>query len=300
MVTDAGGSSVSRSGFVSVALQVSGQRFTATENALVQQVTVATFIDTNVTTYTATVDWGDNDTSSHVAVVKDSKVSGQFDVVATKSHPYAEGGTYNVGVAVQAANGTSGNGTGSAAVADLAITASSAAPRTMEGRTLNATVATFKDADTSEPISSYTATIDWGDGHTSSGTVQSSGTRGSYVVRGTHIYAEEGTYKVTVSITDTGGGSATATDQATVKDASLAPSGTTVFLTEGNAFSGTVGTFRDSYAAAPVSDFTASIAWGDGHTSTGTVVSHGNGPSRSSAPIHMPRRMPRRVPMPSV
>jgi hypothetical protein len=277
-VTDVGGSTVSESALISVELNVIGQRITATENASVQQVTVATFTDANVTTYTATVDWGDNDTSASVVVVKDAKVSGQFDVVATKSHPYAEGGSYSTGATVQAANGTSGYGTGAAAVADLAITASPAAlPRTTEGSTLNTRVATFKDADTSEPINSYTATIDWGDGHTSSGTVQATATRGSYVVLGTHVYAEEGTYKVTVSIADTGGATAAATERAAVADAALTPAGKTLSATEGNAFSGTVATFRDAYAAAPVGDFTATITWGDSHTSSGTVVSNGNG-----------------------
>jgi hypothetical protein len=217
LVTDVGGSSISQSALISVALNVVGQTFSTTENAFVQKVTVATFTDANVTTYTATVDWADKDTSASVVVVPDSKVSGQFDVVATKSHPYAEGGSYNVAVAVQAANGTSGNGTAIAAVADLPITASKVAlPTTTEGSTLVARVATFKDADTSEPITSYTATIDWGDGQTSNGTIQATAVKGSYVILGGHVYAEEGTYKVTVAITDTGGGSAAATDMATV------------------------------------------------------------------------------------
>jgi hypothetical protein len=275
-ITDAGGSNDGKSAQISVALNVVGQTFTATENSPVQDVMVATFTDTAATTYTATVTWGDNDSSAFVTVVKDPNVAHQYDVVATKSHSYAEGGTYHVVVAVQAANGTSGKGTGTAAVADLAISASSATlPTTAEAAILNATVATFKDADTTEPITSYTATIDWGDGRTSAGTIKATSTRGSFVVSGSHGYADEGKYKVTVSITDTGGGSATATDSATVADAALTPTGKTVSATEGNLFSGTIATFRDANTAAPVGDFTASIAWGDSHSSTGTVQSIG-------------------------
>jgi hypothetical protein len=45
---------------------------------------------------------------------------------------------------------------------------------------------------------------------------------------------------------------------------------------EGNAFSGMVGAFTDTNPNQPASNFTANINWGDGTTSTGTIVG-GNG-----------------------
>src|SRR5205085_12357535 len=45
----------------------------------------------------------------------------------------------------------------------------------------------------------------------------------------------------------------------------------------GQAFSGTVASFTDSYVASPATDFVATILWGDKTTSTGMVSgSHGS------------------------
>ena len=58
-------------------------------------------------------------------------------------------------------------------------------------------VATFSDPG-NDPITEYTATITWGDGSTSTGTITDAG--GNYTVLGTHTYGEEGTYTVSVTI----------------------------------------------------------------------------------------------------
>ena len=62
------------------------------------------------------------------------------------------------------------------------------------------TVATFADANTSDTASSFTATIDWGDGTTTSGTV--AGSNGAFTVTGGHTYADEGSFPLGVTITD--------------------------------------------------------------------------------------------------
>jgi hypothetical protein len=282
-ISDAGGSSTSTSATINVApasgLTLTGQTFSATENAAVTSVTVATFTDSNATSFSATVTWGDNDTTASVQIMPDPIVVGQFDVVASKSHPYAEGGNYSVGVTVTDNNNASASVTSTAAVADLPITASGGVSlKATEGATIKTTtVATFTDADTSEAITSYTATIDWGDGHTSTGTLKATTTAGKFLVQGSHIYADEGNYTVTVSISDTGGATASATDTATVADATLTPTAKKVSPTEGVAFTGTVATFHDNNTKAPASDFTATITWGDRNTSTGTVVATGKG-----------------------
>jgi IPT/TIG domain-containing protein len=70
-------------------------------------------------------------------------------------------------------------------------------------------VATFTDADPGGTASDYHATIHWGDGASSTGTIG-----GHFTVTGTHTYTSTGTKTISVTITDAGGASATATSTA--------------------------------------------------------------------------------------
>src|SRR5204862_5155166 len=96
-------------------------------------------------------------------------------------------------------------------------------------------------------------------------------------VSGSHTYAEEGSYAVSVTVNDVGGGSASANGSATVADAVLTAAGTSFTATEGAGFSGVVATFTDANAGAPVSDFSATILWGDGTSSAGAVSAANGG-----------------------
>jgi hypothetical protein len=71
-------------------------------------------------------------------------------------------------------------------------------------------VASFVNADPVGTIASYTATINWGDGATSSGTISDSG-HGTFLVGGSHTYAEAGTEPVTVHISHVLGNTTSAT-----------------------------------------------------------------------------------------
>jgi PKD repeat protein len=134
-------------------------------------------------------------------------------------------------------------------------------------------VATFTDANAGAPVSDFTTTIDWGDGSTSAGTVSGSG--GKFTVSGTHAYAEEGTYTVKVSIKDDGGSTAAATDTAKVSDAPLTATASAIHPVEGASRSRTVATFTDADPGGKVSDYTATINWGDGKTTAGVVKASG-------------------------
>jgi PKD domain len=148
----------------------------------------------------------------------------------------------------------------------------------VEGAPFNGAVATFTEPDASAPASQYSATIDWGDGTTSPGTV-SGPAGGPFTVNGSHTYIEEGSYSVTVTITDNVNSSntTTATSTATVADAPLTASCATPTVST-TSFSGAVATFTDANPFAPVSDFTATIDWGDGSTSAGVVTGPTGGP----------------------
>jgi uncharacterized repeat protein (TIGR01451 family) len=160
---------------------------------------------------------------------------------------------------------------------DQPITASGTTFSATEGASFSGAVATFTDPDTAATASEYSATIDWGDGSaTSAGTI--SGSAGSFSVAGTHTYTEEGSYSVTVTITDVdnAANTDTANSTAAVGDAALhagtltVPSSTSLGNPTNSSFS-----FSDDNTAAPVSDFTATIDWGDGSSSSGVVSGSG-------------------------
>ncbi len=163
---------------------------------------------------------------------------------------------------------------GAALVAVAPITASAIAVPATEGALFSAPVARFTQAGTPATASSYAASIDWGDGTVTSGMV--TGASGSFAVSGTHTYAEEGSYQVTTTVTDLAdpANAATATGQATVADAPLSATG--VSITTTNPLGGTVATFSDADPSGTRSDYTATVSWGDGTSSAGTVS--GNGP----------------------
>jgi hypothetical protein len=96
-------------------------------------------------------------------------------------------------------------------------------------------------------------------------------------VQGSHTYnVEEGSKTITVTLHHDTAPDATATSTATVA-AGLTPTGLTLAATEGAQFSGTVATFTDADPDATAADYTASIAWGDGVTTTGQVVNSPGG-----------------------
>jgi hypothetical protein len=67
-----------------------------------------------------------------------------------------------------------------------------------EGSTFDGPVAIFSDAQTATIAGRFIATIDWGDGESSPGTV--SGSDGSFTVVGAHAYANRGVYSVQVTV----------------------------------------------------------------------------------------------------
>src|SRR4029077_15275422 len=100
--------------------------------------------------------------------------------------------------------GSQARATSQVQVSDAALTAAGVNFSATEGASFAGVVATFGDADPNGSVSDYTATIDWGDGQTSSGSIDQ-GTAGGFVVSGSHNYGDEGSYTVTVQIADAGG-----------------------------------------------------------------------------------------------
>ncbi len=76
--------------------------------------------------------------------------------------------------------------------------------------------ATFTDADPNGQVSDYSATVKWGDGNTSTVQVTKNPAGKGFELSGTHQYASQGTYSMTLTITDSGGSQVTLTVTITV------------------------------------------------------------------------------------
>ena len=196
---------------------------------------------------------------------------------------------YPITVVINDAGGSMTTDTGSTTVADAPLTAGTiTAAGGVEYTTATTLTAKFTDANANAPTSDFSGTINWGDGAPGSPDITTftssavTGSAGSYSVSGSHQYAEDGMYPITVVINDAGGSMTTDTGSATVADAPL--TGSSSAAATGGVAGVTAATlanatFSDANLNAPSSDFTVTaVAWGDGGTSTaGLTVSGSNG-----------------------
>lgn len=168
-------------------------------------------------------------------------------------------------------------GPGASVSPDPLISANGVAISGTEGQAVSGTVATFSDGDPNGTSAMYSATINWGDGTESTdGVTGANAAAGAFDVTGSHLYAEEGTYTITVSISDIDTAyfnSTTATSTATIVDAPLNASGHDANTT--NPFNGTLATFTDGNPSPTLGDFGATIDWGDNTSSSGTIAQNG-------------------------
>jgi hypothetical protein len=233
--------------------------------------TVATFSDSytanTAADLVATIVWGDG--TSSAGTVTD--VNGAIAVAG--SHVYAALGSDAVSVTLRDADGTASAVASGTATVTTPYTGAGAVTSAVEGTAAALTVATFSDANAAATAASFTAAITWGDGTTGAGIV--TGSNGAFSVSGTHAYADEGSYVTGVSITGSAdsittvlAGNVTATEA----DSFTPGAALALAATAGQAFSGIVAGFTDSYAGNNAADLVATIAWGDGTTGTGTIT----------------------------
>jgi hypothetical protein len=230
--------------------------------------------------YTATIAWGDGATTPATSITP--AAGGGFQV--NGSHTYAEEGTDTINVTIQdLVDATTGTGTSSATVAESGLNGTPVNITGPEGPPgfANVVVGNFNDPGSPDPATSFTATINWGDGTITPGTV--GGAAGAYTVSGSHAYADEGTFHVITTFSETGVagaiGTTTTLSMATVTEADAFTGGVVSLpagAVEGAKVSGTVATFTDTgYPTNTLSDLSATINWGDGTTTPGTIIANG-------------------------
>jgi Domain of unknown function (DUF4214) len=159
------------------------------------------------------------------------------------------------------------------------------------GQVFTGVVGTFTALDGTATSGEFSATINWGDGTTSPGTVAVNN-NGGFEVMGTHTYATAGIDSISVMVTgvatsaNPSGSSVTIASQAQVHDAALmltsVPVSVGASLTATNV---TVGTFNDAGGAQAVGSYTATINWGDGRAATTGMVSANSSGSASQFTI---------------
>ncbi len=250
---------------------VSADNFNGDPGTAINNVQVATFTDAFTgqvaSDLDVTINWGDGTSSAGTV----SGGGGSFTVDG--SHTYAKGGnyTFNVSVADDPPGTAAANANGSATInlsGHMVFTSATEALAVPNGTP----IATFSDSNGGDSASSFSATIDWGDGTSSAGTV--SGGAGTFTVSGGHTYADEGNDQASVTLTRTSDQAMSTVGGAVsvAENDALAGHGTTFSIHAHQSFSGTVATFTDTDTANVAGDFIATIDWGDGTTTAGTVA----------------------------
>ncbi|TPW17944.1 MAG: PDK repeat-containing protein, partial [bacterium] len=214
----------------------------------------ATFMDAGaLDTHTATVDWGDG--TSTAAVVSGMTVQAQ--------HAFGDNATYDVVVTVRDDDGGLSSATFKAVIANAAPVLAVLADQTgSEGSTFILQNATFTDAGL---LDTHTATVDWGDGTTVAAAVLNN------TLTAQHVYGDNGTYDVTVTVRDDEGAATSGAFKAVVSNAApaLAALGDQT-TAEGAVLSLQNAVFTD---AGSLDTHTATVDWGDGTSEAASVSS---------------------------
>jgi hypothetical protein len=122
-------------------------------------------------------------------------------VVVQASEDGSAGNTATVAATSPDSNTANNKATATTSFAEPSISVSGS--RRTSSRTLtNYAAATFTHASGVEPVTAFVATINWGDGTTSAGTITRSGT--TYTVTGSHTYTTGGRHTITTTVTEPG------------------------------------------------------------------------------------------------
>ena len=270
------------------------QPVTESNTSIVATTPLATFTDGTTTgsllnDYTASINWGNGITAGIVTF------SNGVYTITGGNHGYHATGTESITVALTA---TGGEIITPSRVTDIA-TISAQAPDVLaqilnfvkSNTATNILVGTFTNPDpnSTDPLTAYSATVHWSDNGANdstaaaSVTIRDSGTQlnGSEVYdvfdnSHTFLTLENQTATPTLTVSDSGVSAASINDTLTVSPVNITNlTGRPFSAIEGNINSEVLATFTDGRGNTLMSDYSASINWGDGMTSSGIIAFNG-------------------------
>jgi hypothetical protein len=207
--------------------------------------------------FKVSIDWGD---SSPLATGS-ATANGSGGYVIAGAHVFKNSGIYEATYTLLAGGNMAGSGVLQIRVTEAVLGASAPAISAATGKLFNGVVATITDANAAEAAADLTASINWGDGTASAGTVVRTGA-GKFNIVGSHTYAKPASFSVVTSVTDDSVDLKTAANQ--------------IDATKTKAFNGAVGTVAIPAPGTPIGNYSGTIAWGDGSTSLATFSLHGD------------------------
>ena len=267
----------------------------ATESLPVSQV-VATFTDSDPTSSLADiadilVNWEtEPPTTAAAATSRSPSLPARPDgvtYVVSGTHTYDDDDEdmeidgYQVLVVVRDVGGSVTEAASSANVADPTLADPPFPVQAMEGVAFDGKVASFTDSNPYLRPADFSATLTWGDGQTSAGTIVTNPS-GGFLVLGDHTYAQAGGYATGVTIRDHEGHSVSDGSIATVAAAPLSAMPLAVSAKPRVSFQAPVAAFADPNALATPASFSATISWGDGSLTSGTMIALGTSPAGST------------------
>jgi hypothetical protein len=259
--------------------------------------------------FTASIDWGDPSVDASAGTVTQD-ASNPSVYYITGTHTFVDTGTYTVANSVAFAGASVStviNGVNISITFPPSTVATDGTPATAnvtqgplalsvfpivgtEGLAIGpAPIATFIDGGGADPVADYSASITVFDASgaavvsiPSAGITQNADAAQFTVQSPGFTLPQEGTYQVVVSVTDDASANPITVDGASlavIADADLS-AGAAVLLAPNTGVplpsSTVVGSFSDANPAAPLSDFSATIDWGDGSpNSLGTITQPG-------------------------
>jgi PKD repeat protein len=203
--------------------------------------------DADSPTYTAIVDYGDGTEAQSLLL----NPGNTFDL----NHTYFDNGVYTVLVTVFNEDVEYGSDTANVTVNNV--------PPSIELMSVSPTdplppgVPVELTGIFSDPgiLDTHTATIEWGDGQTTTINVPF----GTYIVTGDHTYTSAGVYLIALTVTDNDGGSDSMTLEYYVVDVENVDAGPDGFINESDIFT-SAGSFTSSGGGL----YTATVNYGDG------------------------------------